>query len=208
MQYRDLLGIAATVIALISYIPYFRDIFARKTKPHAFTWLIWGVLTLIAFVGQLVDHAGPGAWVTGFTAFVCLAIALLAALNGVRNIVRLDWIALAGAAVALLVWYLTRGPLLSVILITVIDNLGFVPTLRKSYHRPFEETMSTFVLSGIKWMLGIFALAHLSVTTALFPFSIVVASWLFVIMLLVRRAQLGHAYATVSLEQREAKRGS
>jgi len=199
MHYRDILGIAATVIALISYVPYFRDIFARKTKPHAFTWLIWGVLTVIAFVGQLYGHAGPGAWVTGFTAFVCLAIAAIAAMNGERNIVQLDWIALAGAGVALLIWYLTRGPLLSVILITVIDNLGFVPTLRKSYHRPFEETLSTFVLSGIKWMLGIFALDHLSVTTALFPLSIVVASWLFVVMLLVRRAQLGRAHATVTL---------
>jgi hypothetical protein len=190
MGYRGILGFAATVIALISYVPYFRDIFAHKTKPHAFTWLIWGMLTGIAFVGQIAGHAGPGAWVTGFTAFICLAIAALAAVDGERNIARLDWIALAGAGLALVVWFLTRGPLLSVILITIIDNLGFVPTLRKSYYRPSEETMSTFVLSGLKWVLGILALDHLSVTTALFPFSIVVASWLFVVMLLVRRKQV------------------
>jgi hypothetical protein len=190
MGYRGILGFAATIIALISYVPYFRDIVARKTKPHAFTWLIWGVLTGIAFVGQLAGHAGPGAWVTGFTAVICLAIAAIAAVGGERNIARLDWIALAGAGLALVVWFLTRGPLLSVILITIIDNVGFVPTLRKSYYRPGEETMSTFVLSGLKWVLGILALDHLSVTTALFPVSIVVASWLFVVMLLVRRKQL------------------
>lgn len=193
MGYRGILGIAATVIALASYVPYFRDIIARKTKPHAFTWLIWGVLTGIAFVGQLVGHAGPGAWVTGFTAVICLAIAAIAAVSGERYIARLDWIALAGAGLALIVWFLTRGPLLSVILITIIDNIGFVPTLRKSYYRPGEETMSTFMLSGLKWVLGIVALDHLSVTTALFPFSIVVASWLFVVMLLVRRKQLAGA---------------
>ena len=193
MGYRGILGFAATAIALASYVPYFRDIFAQKTKPHAFTWLIWGVLTGIAFVGQIAGHAGPGAWVTGFTTFVCLAIAAIAAVNGERNIARLDWVALAGAGLALVVWFLTRGPLLSVILITVIDNVGFIPTLRKSYYRPAEETMSTFVLSGLKWVLGIFALDHLSVTTALFPISIVVASWLFVVMLLVRRKQLARA---------------
>lgn len=193
MGYRGILGIAATIIALISYVPYFRDIFAHKTKPHAFTWLIWGVLTGIAFVGQIVGHAGPGAWVTGFTTLVCLAIAAIAAVDGERNITRVDWIALAGAGFALVVWFLTRGPLLSVILITVIDNVGFVPTLRKSYDRPDEETMSTFALSGLKWVLGIFALDHLSVTTALFPVSIVIASWLFVVMLIVRRHQLAQA---------------
>ena len=190
MGYRDSIGFSATVIALISYVPYFRDIFARKTKPHAFTWLIWGVLTGIAFVGQIAGHAGAGAWVTGITAFICLVIAALAAVNGERNIARLDWIALVGAGIALVVWFLTRGPLLSVILITVIDNLGFVPTLRKSYYQPAEETVSTFALSGFKWVLGILALERISVVTALFPVSIVVASWLFVVMLLVRRRQL------------------
>jgi hypothetical protein len=193
MGYRGIIGFVATVIALISYVPYFRDIFARKTKPHAFTWLIWGVLTGIAFVGQLSGHAGPGAWVTGFTAIICIAIAAIAAVGGERNIARLDWIALTGAGIALAVWFLTRGPLLSVILITIIDNIGFIPTLRKSYYRPAEETMSTFVMSGLKWVLGILALEHISLTTALFPFSIVVASWLFVVMLLVRRNQLACA---------------
>ncbi len=194
MTYRDVLGIAATVIALVSYLPYFRDIIAGRTRPHAFTWLIWGVLTIIAFVGQLYGHAGPGAWVTAFTALVCIVIAAIAAFGGNREIVTLDWIALAGAAVALLFWFLTRGPLLSVILITIIDNLGFVPTLRKSYSRPNEETLSTYLLSGVKWMLGIAALERFTVTTALFPLAIVVASWSFVVMLLVRRRQLQHAY--------------
>ncbi len=202
MEYRSILGFAATVIALISYIPYFRDIIAKKTKPHAFTWLIWGVLTGIAFVGQLVGHAGPGAWVTGFTAVVCIAIAAIALVDGQRNIVPTDWLALAGAAIALLIWFATRGPLLSVILITVIDNLGFIPTLRKSYHRPFEETMSTFALSGFKWVLGLCALERLSVVTALFPLSIVVASWLFVAMLLVRRKQLGRASVAITRPHR------
>jgi len=192
MNDRSILGVAATIIALISYIPYFRDIVAKKTKPHAFTWLIWGVLTGIAFVGQLAGHGGPGAWVTAFTAVVCITIAGIAAVDGQRNIVPADWFALGGAAVALLVWFATRGPLLSVILITIIDNIGFIPTLRKSYDRPFEETMSTFALSGFKWVLGLLALERFSVVTALFPLAIVVASWLFVVMLLIRRKQLGH----------------
>src|SRR5947199_9165168 len=153
MGYRELFGFAATILALISYVPYFRDIFAKKTKPHAFTWLVWGVLTFIAFVGQIVGKAGAGAWVTGMTALVCLIIAGLAVRDGQRDIARLDWIALGGAVIALICWFLTRGPLLSVILITIIDNLGFVPTLRKSYFRPHEQTLSTYSMSGSKWIL-------------------------------------------------------
>ncbi len=199
MGHRDFLGLAATIVAFVSFIPYFRDIFARRTNPHAFTWLIWGVLTVIAFLGQLSDHAGPGAWVTGFTALVCLAIAGIAATSGQRTIARIDWIALAGAAIALAIWFLTRGPLLSVILITVIDNIGFIPTLRKSYTHPYEETISTFGLGGLKWVLGLLALERVSVITVLFPLAIVVQSWLFVVMLIIRRRQRDRLPAEVAI---------
>jgi len=59
MDYKVILGTVAVVMALYSYVPYIKDIFAGKTKPHAFTWLIWGLLTSIAFFGQMADRGGP-----------------------------------------------------------------------------------------------------------------------------------------------------
>ena len=68
MVYKELLGAVAIIIGFISYLPYFRDIFKGKTKPHAFSWLIWAILTAIGFAGQISDNAGPGSWALGFTA--------------------------------------------------------------------------------------------------------------------------------------------
>jgi hypothetical protein len=70
MDYKTILGLVATGIAFVSYLPYFRDILANRTKPHAFSWLVWASLTGISFFGQLAVGAGPGAWVMGFTAAV------------------------------------------------------------------------------------------------------------------------------------------
>ncbi|HVF69095.1 MAG TPA: hypothetical protein VNA13_00875 [Xanthomonadales bacterium] len=191
MNYKDFFGITATVIAFISYIPYLKDIFSGSTKPHAFSWLIWGSLTAIGFAGQVAESAGPGAWVTGFTAFVALFIFVLSLVKGERNIALVDWLCLFGAFVALVLWAITKGPLLSVILITIIDALGFFPTFRKSYFKPYEETLSTYLLSGLKFVIAFFALTNVTVVTYLYPFSLVLMNWAFVAMLIIRRRGLG-----------------
>ncbi len=184
---KAILGTIAILIALAAYVPYFRDIFRRKTKPHAFSWLVWASLTGIAFFGQLSDKGGAGAWVTGVSALVSFVIFFLALQKGEKNITTSDKWSLGGAGIALVLWYITSSPLLSVILITLIDALGFYPTFRKSYHKPHEETALTFFLSGLKFVIAIIALQNYSVVTYLYPASLVLMNFIFVGMLMVRR---------------------
>src|SRR3989344_7062194 len=137
---KTLLGILATVIGIIGYIPYFVDIFRGKTKPHVFSWFVWTLLTSIAFFAQVAGDAGPGAWVTGLTAMVCLVITLLAFTRGEKEITRLDWMSFVGALLGIILWIKNQDPLPSVILVTLVDAIAFIPTFRKSYHKPNEET--------------------------------------------------------------------
>jgi len=189
MEYKVVLGAIAVIMALAGYIPYFRDIFLGKTKPHAYTWLVWSSLTGIAFFGQVFDNGGPGAWVTGFTAIISFVIFILALKKGEKDVTSSDKWSLIGAGMALILWYLTNNPLASIILITIIDALGFYPTIRKSYHKPTEETLVTYLLSGLKFGVAIFALQNYSMVTYLYPASLVVMNLGFVVMLMVRRKQ-------------------
>lgn len=190
MDLKLALALVSITMAIVAYIFYFRDIFAGKTKPHAFTWLVWATLTAIAFAGQMYDGAGSGAYVTGVTAVVSFIIFGFAITGGEKNITRSDKFYLAGAALAVVPWLLTSQPLVSVILITLIDFLGFLPTIRKSYHKPYEETLITYLLSGLKFVLAIIALENYTIVTWLYPASLVLANLLFVVLLLVRRRQL------------------
>lgn len=187
---KTFLGILAIAIAIYSYVPYFRNILKGKTKPHAFSWFIWGLLTGIAFFAQLDDNGGAGAWVTGFTALACLTFFIFALKRGVKEIVLLDWLSLAGAMFALILWVLTSDPLLSVILITIIDALGFIPTFRKSFYKPNEETALTYSLSALKFAIAIVALGNVTIVTTLYPASLVIMNGLFVAMVLMRRKKL------------------
>lgn len=190
---KDILGISAIVIGFIGYVPYFRTIFSGKTKPHAFTWLVWGVLTAIAFAGQIAGNGGSGAWVTGFTALISFIIFGFALVKGKRDFPLADWLCLLGCIVALGLWVFTKDPLLAIILITVIDMLAFIPTFRKSYTNPFSEPVFTYALSAIKFVVALFALQELSAVTVLYPASLVLTNGLFVILLMVQRRRLAPA---------------
>lgn len=187
---KTFLGILAILIGLYGYIPYFRNIFAGKTKPHAFSWFVWFLLTAIAFFAQIAGKGGAGAWVTGFTALVSLFITITALKVGRKNIVPLDWLFFVGSLASLVLWAVTKNPVGSVILITIIDALAFIPTFRKSYHKPDEETALTYTLSSLKFAVSLAALSVVTVTTALYPLSLVITNGLFVGMVLWRRQSL------------------
>lgn len=190
VDYKEVLGFIATLLGLIGYWPYFLDLFKGKTKPHAFSWFVWSILTGIAFAAQIMEEAGPASWVTGLSACICFIIFLFALFKGKKTFPVIDWIALVISLVAIFFWRLTGDPTLSVILVTAADALGFFPTFRKSYYQPFGETLSTFIFATIKWIPAIMALENYTISTWLYPLSLVVMNGAFVCMLFLRRKQL------------------
>lgn len=190
MDYKVLLGIISIIVALTGYLFYFQDIFKAKTKPHAFSWLVWGILSIISFAAQVTKDAGPGAWVNGATTLICFILFLLALQKGEKRITNIDWISLVCALLSLFVWYLTKEPLFAVILICIIDFCGFCPTIRKSYNKPHEETVFLFFMSGLSHVFAILALANYLVVNWLYSAVLVFLNWTFVLLLLWRRKVL------------------
>ena len=185
-----LLGWLGVAVTLIAYLPYFWDLFSGKTKPHAFSWLIWGILTGIGFASQLAGHGGPGAWISGISSVILIVIFVLACFCGERKITRADWTFLFLALSAIPLWIVTETPLWSVLLVILIDLFGFVPTLYKSYHQPFQETALTYGLNSLKYVIGLLALSNYSVVTAAYPSYNVITQTGFAAFLYWRRAQL------------------
>lgn len=170
MILKELLGLSAIAIDFGSILPYIRAVLAGTKKPHIFTWIIWGLTTSVIFFSQLSQDAGPGAWVTGFSAFSCFVIASLARWkNPDLHITRVDWLFFIGALCSIPLWYFTSNPLWAVILLCVIDCMGYVPTLRKAYVLPQEESAVLFVMQTIKCTLAIAALEVYTLSTVLFP---------------------------------------
>lgn len=187
MEYKAVLGMLAPIIGFIGYVPYFRDIFRGTTKPHMFSWFVWVLLLGTAFFAQIAE--GAGAWVTGFTAIVCLFIAVLAFSRGEKNITRLDWVCFVGALLGILLWKATSDPLSAIIIIIIVDIFAFAPTFRKAYGKPYEETALTYAASSVKFTIALFALEAYTLATVLYPAYLVCINAVFVGMVLSRRSQ-------------------
>lgn len=187
LDYKNIFSIIAILIGVASRIEYISLILRKKIKPHAFSWLIWSILTSIAFAAQLTEKGGAGSWVTGFTAAACFAIFVLALIYGERKYSYTDWASLAGSGVAMILWWLTSGPLFAVILVSIIDIIGFVPTFKKGFKKPFEDSVTIFWVSNISFILSLMAMENHNLTTWLYPVTIIVTNSTFVIMIILRR---------------------
>ena len=181
----------AIVLALVGFVPYIALIMRGKVKPHVFSWVIWGITTTVVFFAQLDADGGVGAWPIGLSGFVTILIAILAYLKrGDSTITRADWGFLIAALASLPLWYMTSDPLWTVIILTAIDMIGFGPTYRKVYLRPFEDSRMFFLIMILRSVCAIVALEAYSVTTVLFPLSLALGFLIVLVILQYRRMVL------------------
>lgn len=179
------------VFMLISYGVYLYTIYKGETRPHPFSWFIWGLLTAIGFFAQISDGAGIGASITFLSAVISFFIAGIGYIKRENIIIsRSDKWAFVLSLLAIPLWLVTNTPLWSVILITLIDMVGFYPTFRKSWNAPKQESALSFSLGGFKHLFTILALENYSIITALFPCSLVIMNFGFIAMLCVRKNAL------------------
>ncbi len=187
-MYKELFSAVAIVLTLMAFFPYTRSILQGKTKPHLFSWVIWGSTTFVVFLAQLADKGGVGAWPIGVSGIVTIYVAFLAYMHKSDNtITQTDWLFFIMAMSSLPFWYLTSDPLWAVVILTTVDVMGFGPTFRKAYIRPFEEQLMFYILFVVRNLFAIVALEHYSLTTVLFPSVTAVACLIFVLMVMCRR---------------------
>ena len=180
----------AVLLTFIAYIPYYRDILHGKTHPHVYSWSLWGLLTVLIVALQIKGGAGPAVVVTAAAGLLCVGVVILALKHGKRDITTSDKIVGALGLTAIGFWLIVDQPVISIILVIIADILAFIPTIRKSWSKPFSETLSLYLTNAIRFSLALFAVRHYTVLSALWIAVWVVGNGLFTVMLVVRRRQL------------------
>jgi hypothetical protein len=191
-----IIGAIAVILTFVGYVPYLRDTVRGKTKPHVYSWFLWGFVTLIAFGLQFSGKGGVGSLVTLAAALISFVVFFLGMRNGDKDIAKSDTVFFVVALVATALWVFAKQPVVSVILISSVEMLGFIPTIRKSWHNPYTETLFTYSLNTFRHGLSIIALQNYSIVTLLYPITWTIANGLFSVMLIVRRKYTRNVQAT------------
>ena len=188
LSYKPWLGMLASALTVLAYAPYLLAIARQRVQPHVFTWMIWGTATLLAFAATLQEGGGSGAWVIGLSAAISFMVAALAYVKRADvKISPLDVAFFIGALAAVPLWFWTNDPLSAVLLLTLIELLGFAPTFRKAWHAPYSESISFLLLLTLRNVLILAALEQVSLSTTLFPAAAGVACLALVAMMIWRR---------------------
>lgn len=188
---RDTLTVVTILLGIFAYIPYLKDIIFGNTKPHIYSWLVWAILNITTFSIQFNNGAGPISFIYLMTGVICTVIMLFGLRDGVRNITKVDGLFLFLSLLSLGLWIVAKEPLISSILISIVIIVALLPTIRKSWFNPFEETISTYILSTVRTILTLSLLESYTLITLLSPVVGVTITVVFCAILIIRRRQLG-----------------
>jgi len=183
-------GALSIAMMVCSRAGYFVDIFRGRTHPHAFSWLIWSSISAIGFAAQVAEGAGPGAWARGFGSATGFLLVGICYFKGEKSIKPFDWVMLIAALAAIPLWAVTKTPFWSVLIVCAIDTIGYLPTLRKSWGKPYEEMAISYCFSCLGAAFSLAAIRQYTPSTWLYPLVLTVTNGSMWIFLLFRRQAL------------------
>lgn len=190
LDIKIILGLGAIVVAFFNYLPYLIGVMRHRIYPHAFSWIIFTIITATISIAQFSAGAGSGAWATGATSLTTFLIACWSLKNGGYRVTKVDQVSILGALLAIPAWIITANPFAAVIILTTVETLGFLPTYRKAWHQPHDESIFAFTLTILKYCLALGAMQSYTLTTILFPAALIVLSAVLICEVTIRRRVL------------------
>lgn len=182
--------IACILVVVGGFLPYIRDIYRGKTKPHAYTWLIWTITQGTALVGLWQGHGGLAVVAMAIGVSMSIFVIGLSFRYGTRNITRADTIILIASLLAIGVWWQLHNPLLALVMVSLIDIVGYIPSIRKTYEEPWTETSLTWGVFIITNVLIMLSLDEYNFMTLFYLVSITAANAILLSICLVRRRSI------------------
>ncbi len=181
------LGIIGSICSIIAYWVYIIDIFRGYTRPHAFSWLPWGILALLTAFIQFQHGAGWATSITFIGGICQTGIFLLSLKYGEKKITQKDWVLLIVALIILIFWSFTKEGFVSIVLVCLIDTIALYFTWEKSYKKPYEEYILSYLLWTFGFLFSILAVEVWSPVNWFYPAFLLCTEWSFVLFLLWRR---------------------
>lgn len=164
-----ILGLLAGLVGVADTVPYVRDTVWGATRPHRGTWLIWGVLAVVACASQRADGASWSLVLTASQAVLTGLVFALAIRHGEGGLSGVDLSLIAVAAAGVVGWLLAREPVVAVLFVIVADLTAVAMMTPKACRDPHSETLSTYALASVAGALAAGAVGALDVSLLLYP---------------------------------------
>lgn len=151
MQYLQYLVFVGAIVSLVGIFSYARDTLRGNTKPNKVTWLMWSIAPLIATAAALSSGVKWSVLPVFMAGFGPLLIFIISFINkkSYWKLEKFDYVCGLCSLLALILWAITKQPIIAIVFAILSDCFAAVPTLIKSWHHPETE-------SGVAYTTGLF----------------------------------------------------
>lgn len=189
MEFKEILGVIASIVAAGISLSYIYTIVRGKTRPHLYSVAMDALISTIVFAGAFTAGAGAGIWSLGVATVLVYVMVFLCLKYGTKDVKPIDGIFALAALLSVVPWILTKDPTLSVVLASFINLVSFIPAYRKTWNAPYSEPATIWGANGLKHVISLPATSVFSVATVFYSVSIILLNIVFVAMILWRRKQ-------------------
>jgi hypothetical protein len=191
IDWKTAFAVLAILASLFSQVFYIRGVLRKETKPHSYTWLIWTITLGVAAAGLL--EGGANALVAAGLSLGALGVFIIFLLSfkyGTKNITRSDTVLLLSSFAAIYVWLQLDQPILAVLMVSLIDGVGYIPTYRKSWNEPWSEDIPAWATITLSYAFSVLALDAYNLLTVPYLATIMTANIILLILLWYRRKRI------------------
>jgi len=182
--------IISSFLALISPIIYSRAILKGEAKPHRTTRFVLLLITSLTTVALFAQGNRVAIWLTGVSTLQSIVIFFLSIKHGMGGWSKVDILCLLVALCGIVLWQITKNPVIALYFAIGADFTGMVPALIKTYHHPKTEVWIFYTLDVFAALFSLLALSRWTPEEYSYPVYIMLIN--FVMTMFILKPKLKH----------------
>jgi|WetSurMetagenome_2_1015567.scaffolds.fasta_scaffold00919_19 hypothetical protein len=175
--------VAAAIASLLGSFAYIRSMFRGGVKPNRITWFMWSVAPFIAVAASISNGA---SWavvpvlMSGISPLLIFAASFFHK-EAYWKLSKFDYLCGVLSALALVLWYLTKDPNLTIAFAIISDALAAAPTLTKAWRCPESESSWPYVIGTFSPLTSFLVASSFTFAQVAFPSYLVLVNLLLVL---------------------------
>lgn len=177
--------LVSTVLALISPIVYSIAILKGEAKPHRTTRFVLLLITSLTTASLFAQGNNVAIYLAGVSTFQSIIVFILSIKHGMGGWSKPDIICLIFALIGIVIWQITKNPVIALYFAISADFIGMIPAIVKTYHFPETEVWSFFALDVFAAIFNLLALKKWTIEEFSYPIYIMLINLVMVFLILV-----------------------
>lgn len=181
--------ILGAVVQIIGIFQYIKDTIKGSTKPNRITWLLWSISPLIASVASITDGVMWAALPVFMSGFAPLLVFIFSFANkkSFWHLTKNDYFCATISIFALILWWLTKEPVIAIIFSIISDGFAAIPTIYKAWKHPETETIEAYTTGLFNVFTTFFVLKTFKTTELAFPIYLAILNLTLVLIIYSRK---------------------